>query len=266
MSVQKKEKATWEMLDRFFLRVLGEKEGTAVMAESREQAASFLAGSQETSPSRRALMQSTILPRVAVYTVSKRRGLDAEKLMEKYVREVQGPASHDRYAGLEWVPRFFSVFRWAFRKTTSSSDAWVSTFEEQPEEFDLTIHQCLWHDTCVSCGCPEVCRFFCECDNYAFGDLKKVGFRRTQTLGTGGAISTSTRNNRDGAVPKGQRRFSTVFHKVLSEGPGTGRCGAVKRSTRQTEMPAPTATPVPPPAVPSPRAVAGGGAGYPAKM
>ena len=74
----------------------------------------------------------------------------------------------------------------AFRKTTSSSDAWVSTFEEQPEEFDLTIHQCLWHDTCVSCGCPEVCRFFCECDNYAFGDLKKVGFRRTQTLGTGG--------------------------------------------------------------------------------
>ena len=134
MSVQKKEKAMWEMLDRFFLRVLGEKEGTAVMAESREQAASFLASSQETSPSRRALMQSTILPRVAVYTVLKRRGLDAEKLMEKYVREVQGPASHDRYAGLEWVPRFFSVFRWAFRKTTSSSDAWVSTFEEQPEE------------------------------------------------------------------------------------------------------------------------------------
>ena len=186
MSVQKKEKAMWEMLDRFFLRVLGEKEGTAVMAESREQAASFLASSQETSPSRRALMQSTILPLVAVYTVLKRRGLDAEKLMEKYVREVQGPASHDRYAGLEWVPRFFSVFRWAFRKTTSSSDAWVSTFEEQPEEFDLTINQCLWHDTCVSCGCPEVCRFFCECDNYAFGDLKKVGFRRTQTLGTGG--------------------------------------------------------------------------------
>ena len=53
MSVQKKEKAMWEMLDRFFLRVLWEKEGTAVMAESREQAASFLAGSQETSPSRR---------------------------------------------------------------------------------------------------------------------------------------------------------------------------------------------------------------------
>ena len=87
MSVQKKEKATWEMLDRFFLRVLGEKEGTAVMAESREQAASFLAGSQEPSPSRRALTQSTTLPRVAVHTLLKHRGQAAEKRLEKYVRE-----------------------------------------------------------------------------------------------------------------------------------------------------------------------------------
>ncbi len=101
MSVQKKEKATWEMLDRFFLRVLGEKEGTAVMAESQEQAASFLASSQETSPSRRALMQSTILPRVAVYTVLKRRGLDAEKLMELQA-ELDKISHRQEEAMLEW--------------------------------------------------------------------------------------------------------------------------------------------------------------------
>ena len=91
MSVQKKEKATWEMLDRFFLRVLREKEGTAVMAESREQAASFLAGSQETSPSRRALMQSTILPRVAVYTVSKRRGWMLKSSWRNMCGRYRGP-------------------------------------------------------------------------------------------------------------------------------------------------------------------------------
>ena len=38
----------------------------------------------------------------------------------------------------------------------------------------------------AACGAPEACRFFCECDNYTYGDLKKVGFARTQTLGTGG--------------------------------------------------------------------------------
>lgn len=48
------------------------------MQESREQAAAFLAAAQEPSPSRLAVMQSTILPRTAVYTVLKRRGLDAE--------------------------------------------------------------------------------------------------------------------------------------------------------------------------------------------
>ena len=187
MSAQRDEKKLWTMLDQFFLRVLGEKTGKEVMAESREQAAAFLAASRETSPSRRETMQSTILPRTAVYTVLKRRGLDAEKLMEKYLREVQGPTARDQYASLEWVPRFFEIFRWAFRKATASSDAWDSTFEAEKDRFDLTIHKCLWYDTCVECGCPEACRFFCECDNYSFGELKKVGFRRTQTLGTGGS-------------------------------------------------------------------------------
>lgn len=186
MSAQKKEKAIWAMLDSFFLRVLGEKAGKEVMAESREQAAAFLAASEETSPSRREIMRTTILPRVAVYTVLKCRGLDAEKLMETYLREVQGPAMRDKYAGLEWVPRFFEIFRWAFRKATVSNDAWDSTFAEEPGSFDLTIHKCLWYDTCTACGCPEACRFFCECDNYSFGELKKVGFRRTRTLATGG--------------------------------------------------------------------------------
>ena len=186
MSAQRDEKKMWTMLDRFFLRVLGEKTGKEVMAESREQAAAFLAASRETSPSRRETMRTTILPRTAVYTVLKRRGLDAEKLMEKYLREVQGPTARDQYASLEWVPRFFEIFRWAFRKATASSDAWDSTFEAEKDRFDLTIHKCLWYDTCVECGCPEACRFFCECDNYSFGELKKVGFRRTQTLGTGG--------------------------------------------------------------------------------
>ena len=186
MSAQRDEKKLWTMLDQFFLRVLGEKTGKEVMAESREQAAAFLAASRETSPSRRETMRTTILPRTAVYTVLKRRGLDAEKLMEKYLREVQGPTARDQYAGLEWVPRFFEIFRWAFRKATASSDAWDSTFEAEKDRFDLTIHKCLWYDTCVECGCPEACRFFCECDNYSFGELKKVGFRRTQTLGTGG--------------------------------------------------------------------------------
>ena len=186
MSAQRDEKKMWTMLDRFFLRVLGEKTGKEVMAESREQAAAFLAASRETSPSRRETMRTTILPRTAVYTVLKRRGLDAEKLMEKYLREVQGPTARDQYASLEWVPRFFEIFRWAFRKATASSDAWDSTFEAEKDRFDLTIHKCLWYDTCVECGCPEACRFFCECDNYSFGELKKVEFRRTQTLGTGG--------------------------------------------------------------------------------
>lgn len=34
-------------------------------------------------------------------------------------------------------------------------------------------HKCLWHETCLECGYPEACRFFCKCDEYTYGDLKK---------------------------------------------------------------------------------------------
>ena len=57
----------------------------------------------------------------------------------------------------------------------------------QKGQFTLDIHQCLWYDTRCAYGAPEACRFFCACDNYTYGNLKKVGFARTQTLGTGGS-------------------------------------------------------------------------------
>lgn len=59
----------------------------------------------------------------------------------------------------------------------------MRNFAAQKGQFTLDIHQCLWYDTRCACGAPEACRFFCACDNYTYGDLKKVGFARTQTLG-----------------------------------------------------------------------------------
>lgn len=176
MSVQRDEKKMWAALDQFFLRVLGEKTGRAVMQESREQAAAFLAAAQEPSPSRLAVMQSTILPRTAVYTVLKRRGLDAEKLMEKYIREVQGPVMHDRYARVGMDPALFLPFS-AGLSARKPLPATHGTACSQRRLTALTSPSANACGTIPAraCGCPEACRFFCECDNYSFGDLKKVG-------------------------------------------------------------------------------------------
>lgn len=155
MSAQRKEKKMWSMLDRFFLRVLGEK--------GRKRGHGGKPGPGRRLPGRFPgnfplpagdHADHHPAPDGCLHRIEA-PGLDAEKLMEKYLREVQGPTARDQYAGLEWVPRFFEIFRWAFRKVTASSDAWDSTFEAEKDRFDLTIRKCLWYDTCVECGCPR---------------------------------------------------------------------------------------------------------------
>ena len=52
--------------------------------------------------------------------------------------------------------------------------------------YDITITNCLWHNACKEFGCPELCAAFCDVDDITYGNLKKLGFTRTQTLGKGG--------------------------------------------------------------------------------
>lgn len=51
-------------------------------------------------------------------------------------------------------------------------------------KFDIT--ECPYHKLCRLCGSEELTHVFCESDVYMYGSLKKVEFKRTQTLGAGG--------------------------------------------------------------------------------
>jgi hypothetical protein len=184
----KKEIKQWEQLAAFLQNQPEVEDVIGIMRSSQERASRFLSDSKETSATRRELFQTTILPRIAAYAVLKERDLGADALMEKYVREVVGSAMHSMYAKAEHIPLFYSIFCKAFRHVTQKSDAWESEFEEKKGSFCLTIHKCLWYDACCACGHPQACQFFCHCDNYTYGNLKKVEFQRTQTLGTGGRM------------------------------------------------------------------------------
>lgn len=50
----------------------------------------------------------------------------------------------------------------------------------------MDVLKCLWADTCKSFGCPEICEIFCLCDHIVFGNIDKLRFDRSQTLGMGG--------------------------------------------------------------------------------
>lgn len=105
----------------------------------------------------------------------------------RYTHMVVGPAMHAVYAKAEKVPFFYAIFKALFGMVTRKSDAWVRDLAAQKGQFTLDIHQCLWYDTRCACGAPEACRFFCACDNYTYGDLKKVALLGRRLWGQAGA-------------------------------------------------------------------------------
>lgn len=51
----------------------------------------------------------------------------------------------------------------------------------------IDMTRCPYHDECVRCGCPELCRCFCDSDDITYDGLHpKLIWQRTMTLGRGG--------------------------------------------------------------------------------
>jgi hypothetical protein len=69
-----------------------------------------------------------------------------------------------------------------------SADNWITeNVRVDKDVFSFDIVVCLWYNTCVESGCPELCRAFCENDIFLYGGLANVDFIRTQTIASGGS-------------------------------------------------------------------------------
>jgi len=185
-TMNKKQKRIWNDCHSLLMSVLSEKDVPAIYDKAVDRWRDFSSKMDHESDSRKNMAVDSILPRVALYAVLKENGYPAEQIMTKYVEEIAGPAMHAKYAGMERIPGFFSIYRRIFMLYTDRSDWWECSSEKTPDGFKLDIHKCLWKDCCDVVGYPEVCRFFCDCDDITYGGLHKVGFKRTRTLGKGG--------------------------------------------------------------------------------
>lgn len=131
----------------------------------------------------------TILPRIALYKSFIAVGLsddDVYKYMRKYMLEIVAAKKHSSTVKMEIVPGFYAIYSRVFLKIMRTTDLQESVQEHGKDYFNVTITKCLWHTACVENGCEELCRLFCDVDDFTYGGLKKIGFTRTKTLGYGG--------------------------------------------------------------------------------
>lgn len=134
-------------------------------------------------------LKNTILPRIALYKALNNYGFsmeDSNNHMENYMLNYIAKSKHNSMVKMEKVPGFYSLYSKIFLKIMRKTDLQQSKQKHNAKSFDVTITKCLWHQACVENECPELCRLFCDVDNITYGELNKIGFTRTQTLGYGG--------------------------------------------------------------------------------
>lgn len=134
-------------------------------------------------------MVQTILPRIALYKTlltDEKYSNNSYEITRKYMVNYVGKSKHDMTAKMEKFPGFYKIYSNIFIKIMKTTDLQKSSTEVGKDYYNITITDCFWHNACKQYECPELCRAFCEVDDITYGNLKKIGFSRTQTLGMGG--------------------------------------------------------------------------------
>ena len=130
----------------------------------------------------------TILPRIALYKVLQKEDFSEEdvyKYMRKYMIDIVAKQKHLSMVKMERIPCFYSLYSKIFLKVVRKTDLWDSEQRNDKKSFDVTMKKCLWHTACVENDCEKLCCLFCDVDDVTYGNLKKLGFSRTKTLGYG---------------------------------------------------------------------------------
>lgn len=178
-----------DQIHNWLIRELGKLNGGRISANQEQIYQKCIQSIHGKNKAQAKTLKETILPRIALY---KALQTDCEyseqsyEIVRKYMIEVIGRKKHKVTSIMEIVPGFYEIYRRAFLNIMKNNNLQKSTQSLGRDFYDITITDCLWNNACVENGCSELCRAFCEVDDITYGDLKKLGFSRTQTLGTGG--------------------------------------------------------------------------------
>ena len=182
-----------KQIKKFLIEEFGENEGNLLFDKQETILNQIIKNTKNKSKNKsknqmKTLIQ-TILPRIALYKAMLKYGLSDEQLyqhMKKYMIDIVAKQKHLFTSKMESILGFYSLYSNIFLKIVHTSDLWESVQNRGENYFDVTMKKCLWHTACVENNCEKLCHLFCDVDNVTYGGLKKIGFRRTQTLGYGG--------------------------------------------------------------------------------
>ncbi|MGN0351800.1 MAG: L-2-amino-thiazoline-4-carboxylic acid hydrolase [Roseburia sp.] len=133
----------------------------------------------------------SIFPTIAVYMSLMSAGCaEAMEIIQRGSAEVAKTAG-EQYAKIVRIPGFKGIFMKIFSKGVKEGFGQEAGFANEfitdtSKKLAFNITKCPYQDYCQKYECPELVSIFCKNDEYAYGNLQGITFKRTQTLGTGG--------------------------------------------------------------------------------
>lgn len=173
----------------FLIEEFGIDKGNIVFSKQEEILNEIIKNVKGKSKNQRKTLIETILPRIALYKTMLKSDLANDEVyehMQKYMIDIVAKQKHLSMQKLEKVPCFYFLYSNIFLRVVRKTDLWESAQKHNKNSFDVIMKKCLWHTACIENDCDKLCHLFCDVDNITYGELGKIGFSRTKTLGYGG--------------------------------------------------------------------------------
>lgn len=173
----------------FLIEEFGIDKGNIVFSKQEEILNEIIENIKGKSKNQRKTLIETILPRIALYKAMSKSDLENDEVyehMQKYMIDIVAKQKHLSMQKMEKVPCFYFLYSNIFLRVVRKTDLWESAQKHNKNSFDVTMKKCLWHTACIENDCDKLCHLFCDVDNITYGELEKIGFSRTNTLGYGG--------------------------------------------------------------------------------
>lgn len=178
-----------KQIRKYLIEEFGLDKGNVLFDKQEKMLDELIKNTKNKSENQIKTLVQTILPRIALYKAMLKSDLandEIYKYMKKYMIDIVAKQKHLSMVKMEKVPCFYSIYSKIFLKVVRKTDLWESEQSHDKNSFDVTMKKCLWHTACVENDCEKLCCLFCDVDDVTYGGLKKIGFKRTTTLGYGG--------------------------------------------------------------------------------
>lgn len=178
-----------KLIKKFLIKEFNEKEGINLFSLEAKTLDSLILNTKNKTKNQMKTLSKVILPRIALYKILSDSLLnkdEAYNYMKKYMFDYVAKSKHKQMVKMEKVPFFYNLYSSIFLKIMKKTDLQESKTNKDKSSYDVTITKCLWHSACIENNVKELCKLFCDVDDITYGNLKKIGFSRTKTLGYDG--------------------------------------------------------------------------------